>query len=266
MPFQRDEMVCPLAKVQVSVQLVQAVELVLLMVRAAPKALEFCGEIVYVTLHTLLEEEELTVNEMVVDAVSEPEVPVMVTVDVPAVAELLAVKVTVLELVELAGLNEAVTPLGNPEAANVTLPLNGLISVTVMVSVAVLPWVSDRVEAEGASVKPPDELTTASVNVVVVVMLPEVPVMVIVLVPTVAESLAVRVSELELVEDVGLNEAVTPLGNPETAKVTLSVKPSTSVTVMVSVAVLPWMTERVEAEGANVKVGVVLIGVWARTG
>jgi hypothetical protein len=46
MPFQRDETVCPLAKVQVSVQLVQAFELVLLMVRAAPKALEFCGEIV----------------------------------------------------------------------------------------------------------------------------------------------------------------------------------------------------------------------------
>jgi hypothetical protein len=45
-PFQRDETVCPFAKVQVSVQLVQAVVPVLLMVRAAPKALELCGEIV----------------------------------------------------------------------------------------------------------------------------------------------------------------------------------------------------------------------------
>jgi hypothetical protein len=46
MPFQRDEIVCPLAKVQVSVQLVRAVELVFWMVRAAPKAVELCDEMV----------------------------------------------------------------------------------------------------------------------------------------------------------------------------------------------------------------------------
>jgi hypothetical protein len=46
MPFQRDETVCPLAKVQVSVQLVRAVVLVFSIVRAAPKAVEFCGDIV----------------------------------------------------------------------------------------------------------------------------------------------------------------------------------------------------------------------------
>ena len=33
--------------------------------------------------------------------------------------------------------------------------------------------------------------------------------------------------------------AVTPLGNPDAVKVTLPVKPPVSVTVMVSVAVLP---------------------------
>ena len=38
--------VCPLAKVQVSVQLVQAVVPVLSMVMVAPKALVFCGVIV----------------------------------------------------------------------------------------------------------------------------------------------------------------------------------------------------------------------------
>jgi hypothetical protein len=46
MPFQSDEIVCPLAKVQVSDQLVQAVVPVFSMVMAAPKALVFCGEIV----------------------------------------------------------------------------------------------------------------------------------------------------------------------------------------------------------------------------
>jgi hypothetical protein len=46
MPFQRDATVCPLANVHVSVQLVQDVVPVFWMVMAAPKALEFCGEVV----------------------------------------------------------------------------------------------------------------------------------------------------------------------------------------------------------------------------
>jgi hypothetical protein len=46
MPFQKDEIVCPLAKLQVNVQLLKAVVPVLLMVIAAPKALEFCCDIV----------------------------------------------------------------------------------------------------------------------------------------------------------------------------------------------------------------------------
>jgi hypothetical protein len=52
-----------------------------------------------------------------------PEVPAMVTVVVPVVAVALAVKVSVEVLV--AGLlpNVAVTPLGNPDADKVTLPL-----------------------------------------------------------------------------------------------------------------------------------------------
>ena len=47
--------------------------------------------------------------------------------------------VTTLEVVEDVGLNEAVTPLGKPDAANDTLPVKGLTSVTVMVSVPLLP-------------------------------------------------------------------------------------------------------------------------------
>jgi hypothetical protein len=79
------------------------------------------------------------VSEMVVVSVSVPDAPVMVTVDVPAVAVLLAVNVTTLELVDEAGLNTAVTPLGKPDAAKDTLPANGLTSVTVMVSVPLAP-------------------------------------------------------------------------------------------------------------------------------
>ena len=53
-----------------------------------------------------------------------PEVPVIVTVDIPIVAPLLAVSVKVLPLVAVAGfaLNDAVTPLGRPDADKLTLP------------------------------------------------------------------------------------------------------------------------------------------------
>ena len=77
---------------------------------------------------------------MVVFAVVLPEVPVMVTVTgPPTVAVLLAVNVSTLEVVDDAGLNAAVTPLGILVAVNVTLPVNPPTSVTMMVSFAVLP-------------------------------------------------------------------------------------------------------------------------------
>jgi len=52
-----------------------------------------------------------------------PDVPVMVTVAEPVVAVPLAVSVRVLEVVAGFGLKPAVTPLGNPEADMVTLPV-----------------------------------------------------------------------------------------------------------------------------------------------
>ncbi len=81
----------------------------------------------------------LTVNATVVLAVRVPEVPLIVTVDVPAVAELLAVSVSTLDAAVGFVPNDAVTPLGKPEAVRVTLPLNPPAPVTVIVSVALLP-------------------------------------------------------------------------------------------------------------------------------
>lgn len=182
---------------------------------------------------------EVTVSVTVVVAVSAPEVPVIVTVEVPAVAVLLAVSVRTLEDVEDAGLNEAVTPVGNPDAANVTLPVNGLTSVTVIVSVPLPPWAIERAVAEGFSVKLPVPDTTLSVMGVVAVLLPEVPVTVTVNAPVVAVVLAVSVRTVDVVEDAGLNEAVTPLGRPDAVNDTVPVNPPRSVTVMVSVPLLP---------------------------
>jgi hypothetical protein len=89
------------------------------------------------------------------------------------------VKVTTLEVAEDAGLNEAVTPAGRPVAANVTLPANGLMSVTVIVSAPLAPGRIDSVAVEGVSVKLPRPVTVSVMEVVTGVRDPEVPVMVI---------------------------------------------------------------------------------------
>jgi hypothetical protein len=68
-----------------------------------------------------------------------PEVPVMVIVDEPVAAELLAVSVSVLFPVVGLVPKDAVTPLGRLEASSVTLPLNPSTSCSSMVSVALLP-------------------------------------------------------------------------------------------------------------------------------
>ena len=82
----------------------------------------------------------VTVSEMeVVTGARVPEVPVTVIGYVPATVEEATVNVSTLEVVEDVGLNAAVTPLGWPVAANVTLPVKGLTSVTVIVSVPLAP-------------------------------------------------------------------------------------------------------------------------------
>jgi hypothetical protein len=177
---------------------------------------------------------------MVVVALNVPEVPVMVTVAAPVVAVLLAVSVsTLLPVVGLVP-NAAVTPVGNPDAARVTLPVKGLTSVTVMVSVPLLPCVIAKVAAERESVKLPVlAALTVSAMVVDAVRVPDVPVMVTVDEPVVAVLLAVSVSTLLPVVGLVPNAAVTPLGNPDAARVTLPVKGLTSVTEIVSVPLLP---------------------------
>src|SRR5215472_310365 len=82
-----------------------------------------------------------------------PEVPVMVTVAVPVVAVPLAVSVNVLVLVVLPGLNDAVTPLGRPDAAKLTLPVKPFCGVTVMVLVPLDPCTMVRLLGEAETVK-----------------------------------------------------------------------------------------------------------------
>ena len=65
-----------------------------------------------------------TVRAVVVVAVCEPDVPVMVSVDCPIAAVLLAVRVIVVVFVVGLGAKDAVIPLGSPDTEKVTLPVN----------------------------------------------------------------------------------------------------------------------------------------------
>src|SRR4029077_8298890 len=98
--------------------------------------------------------------------------------------------------------------------------------------------ISRSVQPEGSG--PP---VTERASVVVLVKLPEVPVMVTVAGPIVAPLPAARVKVLVLVLEpvvlVGLKEAVTPLGRPEANKLTVPLKPFCGVIVTALVPLVP---------------------------
>jgi hypothetical protein len=79
------------------------------------------------------------VRERVAVFVKLPDEPVMVTVTVPVAAVLPAASVKVLVLAVLLGLNDAVTPLGRPDADKLTLALKPFCGVTVMVLALLAP-------------------------------------------------------------------------------------------------------------------------------
>lgn len=120
---------------------------VIVLVPLLPWAIDkLLGEAVRVKLPSAF-----TVNVIVVVALRLPEVPVMVMVDVPSFAVLLAVKLTTLVGNAGFGLKFAVTPFGKAEVVNVTLLSNPLVGVTVIVLVPVAPplaMVTELGEAE----------------------------------------------------------------------------------------------------------------------
>lgn len=95
----------------------------------------------------------VTVRVTVVVWLKAPEVPVIVTVEVPVAAVLLAVSVNT--LVEVVGLvpKVAVTPAGRPEADRLTLPVNPPDGLTVTVLLPLPPWVTETLVGEAESEK-----------------------------------------------------------------------------------------------------------------
>jgi hypothetical protein len=124
----------------------------------------------------------------------------------------------------VAALKAAVTPVGNPVAVSETLGLTPFAPATAMVLLALAPAESVRLAGDDERVKAGVE--TVNAMVVLPVRLPEIPLTVTVQAPATALLPAVNVRVLLLLELGELNDAVTPAGSPETARLTLPLKPS----------------------------------------
>jgi hypothetical protein len=90
------------------------------------------------------------------------------------------------------------------------------------------------------------------VIVVAFVKPPDVPVIVTETVPGVAELPTASVSVLVVVVELGLNDAVTPLGTPAADKLTLPVKPFFGLTVIVLVPLAPCRTVKLFGDAERV--------------
>ena len=94
-----------------------------------------------------------------------PEVPVMLTLNVPIAAVAPAPRVRVVEAGSGLELKDAVTPLGSPDAEKVTLPVKPFRGVTVMALKPEVPCTMAKLAGEVESVKlgcgvPEDQLFT----------------------------------------------------------------------------------------------------------
>ena len=93
---------------------------------------------------------------------------------------------------------------------------------------------------------------TVSARVVLLLKLPETPVMVTVAVPVFAVPLAVSVIVLVAVAGFGLNDALTPLGRPAADRLTLPLKPFTGAIVTVLVPLPPCTTVKLLGDAESV--------------
>jgi hypothetical protein len=195
-----------------------------------------------------------TVSEIVVIFFKLPDLPVTVSVTVPVVATLLAVSVNVLVLAVLLGLNDAVTPPGKPVADKLTIPLKPFCGATVIVLAPLAPRIIVKLLGDAESVKLPWGFTVREI-VVVLVKLPEVPVMVRVAVPVVATPVADRLKRLVVVEGFVPKAALTPLGKPETVNATLPPNPFWGLIVIVVEPAEPWRKVKLAGDAESVKLG-----------
>jgi hypothetical protein len=185
----------------------------------------------------------------------------MVTAAVPVVAALLAVSVNVLLLgvlllAVLLGLNDAVTPLGRPDADKLTLLLKPFCGVTVIVLAPLVPCVIVKLLGEANRVKFPTGFTVRE-SVAVLVKLPEEPVTVTVTVPVFAVLVADSVKRLVVVAGLVPKPALTPSGSPVAVRVTLPLNPLRALIVIVVEPPVPWARAKLMGDAESVKLGAV---------
>jgi len=165
--------------------------------------------------------------------------------------------VIVLEVAVLAGVNEAVAPLGRPDAESATALLKPFTGLTVMVLAFVfeLPCAMETLDGAALKLKLPAG-TIVSEMLVWLDKVPDAPMIVTENVPTAAFAAAVNMTVLDAGSDGGLNEAVTPLGKPEAEKLTAPLNPFCGVTVMtLPPLVALCVTDKLFGEAASVKLG-----------
>jgi hypothetical protein len=193
----------------------------------------------------------VTVTVMATAAFRLPEVPLTVNCVALSAVELAAVRVSVLLAVVLGGLNDAVTPVGKPDAVKTTVPPKPPTGLTVIAAVPTPPAATLTLEGEDPRLNPGAGVTV-KLRGVVAETLPDFAVIVAVSVVIVAETLAVSVSLLVELVLAGLNAAVTPGGNPEIVRAAEPVKPFTGATVMVLLPDAPCDTLRLAGAAASV--------------
>src|SRR3984957_4727210 len=208
----------------------------------------------------------MTVRLIVAVWLRAPEVPVIVTVAVPAAAEAPAVSVRLLAPALLAGLNDAVTPLGRPDATKLMLPLKPFCGPTVRVPTPLLPCTRLTLLGDAERLK----FGTVIMRLIVAVWLklPHTPVTVTVEVPAAAEAPARSVRVLVPVVLGELNDAVTPFGRPDAARLTLPLKPFWGPTVRVLTPLFPCTRLRLLGDAERLKFGTVIVrlivAVWLK--
>src|SRR5881409_654285 len=204
-----------------------------------------------------------TVKLKLVVWVTPPPVPVTVMVEVPVgvVEDVLMVK-----LVEQVGEhaveeNNALAPVGNPEAEKDTDCVVPDTSAALMELETEAPWLTALLPPfVSEKLKEVDAGFTVKLKLVVLATAAAIPFTVMVEVPmgVVEDVLMVRAVEQVGVHAVGENAAVAPVGNPEAEKVTACAVPDTSAALMELATEAPWLTallppfvsEKLKAEGA----------------
>lgn len=150
-------------------------------------------------------------------------------------------------------MNDATTPLGNPEMLRATVPVNPFWGVMVSALVPSAPGCTLSAVGETAS-ENVGAARTVSAIATWLLRAPDVPVIVMLDVPAAAALAALMVAIL-LPPLTAPKVAVTPVGRPDALNTTVPAKPFSLTIATVLVPLAPAVTLKAEGAAASVKLG-----------